>query len=187
MDHVNLPLSAMTKILAIPGSLRANSSSNLILKAIISYVPEGSGIEVYDAVGALPHFNDPEQVPREVASFKEKIRDADAVLICTPEYAFGIPGSLKNALDWTVGSGEFVGKPVALVTASSEGEKGHAAMLLVLNAISARVIEESTLVISSVRATLDPQGNIRQKELEEKLKAAVKHLVNVVPKKINTP
>src|SRR5687768_18549429 len=103
MDHANLPPLAMTKILAIPGSLRANASSNLILKAIISFVPKDSSIEVYDSVGTLPHFNDPGQVPPEVTAFKEKIRKADAVLICTPEYAFGIPGSLKNALDWTVG------------------------------------------------------------------------------------
>lgn len=187
MDHANLPPLAMTKILAIPGSLRANASSNLILKTIISFVPKDSSIEVYDSVGTLPHFNDPDQVPPEVTAFKEKIRKADAVLICTPEYAFGIPGSLKNALDWTVGSGEFVEKPVALVTASSQGEKGHAAMLLVLTAISARIIDESTLVIPSVRARLDTHGNIRQKELEERLKAAVHHLVNVVQKRFNTP
>ena len=170
----------MTRILVIPGSLRASSSSNLIVKAIISFSPKDSVIEVYDAVGTLPHFNDPEDEPSEVIDFKEKIRLADAVLICTPEYAFGIPGSLKNALDWTVGSGEFVGKPVGVVTASSQGEKGHAALLLVLTAISAKVIDDASLIISSVRAKLDSDGKIRDKALEIKLREVVPRLMHAV-------
>src|SRR5688572_30755926 len=109
----------MTKILAIPGSLRANSSSNLILQNIISLANEEATIEVFDGVGSLPHFNDPEHIPAVVTDFKARIIRADAVLICTPEYAFGIPGSLKNALDWTVSSGEFIDKAVGIVTASS--------------------------------------------------------------------
>lgn len=137
-------------------------------------------IEVYDAVGTLPHFNDPENEPSKVIAFKEKIRLADAVLICTPEYAFGIPGSLKNALDWTVGSGEFVGKPVGVVTASSQGEKGHAALLLVLTAISAKVIDDASLIISSVRAKLDSDGKIRDKALEIKLREVVPRLMHAV-------
>jgi chromate reductase len=92
----------MINILAIPGSLRAKSSSNFILKAIIGLAPPGVSIEMFDGVGMLPHFNDPETAPEVVISFREKIKAANAVLICTPEYAFGVPGSLKNALDWTV-------------------------------------------------------------------------------------
>ena len=173
----------MINILAIAGSLRANSSSNLVLRTITSYSTEDSRVEVYDGIGELPHFNDPEEIPAPVIEFRNRIKEADAVLICTPEYAFGIPGSLKNALDWTVGSGEFVDKPVGLVTASSQGERGHAALLLVLTAISARVIDEASFIISSVRAKLDPEGNIRDKDLELKLKGVVDHLVNAVRKK----
>jgi len=166
----------MTKILAIPGSLRSNSSSNYILSAILSVAPAGTSVEVYHGIGSLPHFNDPEETPDPVVEFRQKIRESDAVLICTPEYAFGIPGSLKNALDWTVGTGDFVDKPVGLVTASSHGEKGHAAMLLVLTAISARVIDESTLLIPFVKAKLDRNGNVKDRSLLEQLTAVVRVL-----------
>lgn len=150
----------MLKIFAIPGSLRANSSSNLVLNGIASFVPEGVSFEIYDGTGSLPHFNDAEDVPDSVINFRNKIRECDGVVICTPEYAFGVPGSLKNALDWTVGSGEFVGKPVGVITASSQGEKGHAALLLILSAISAKVVDDGVLLISSVRSKLDVSGNI---------------------------
>src|SRR6187399_3234776 len=135
------------KILAIPGSLRENSSSNAILKSVIAMAPQGISIAIYGGVGSLPHFNDSEVVPEAVVDFRNQVMRADAVLICTPEYAFGVPGSLKNALDWTVGSGEFVDKPVGLITASSQGEKGHAALLLILTAISSKVVSDATLLI----------------------------------------
>lgn len=149
------------KLLILPGSLRKNSSSNAIIRAMITMLPDDVDVEVYNGIGGLPHFNDAEGVQESVKEFRMKIKNADAVLFCTPEYAFGIPGSLKNALDWTVGSGEFVDKPVGLVTASSQGEKGHAALLLVLGAISAKVIDEATLLISFVRARLDDKGNVK--------------------------
>ena len=65
--------------------------------------PTEVSIELFDGVGNLPHFNDSDEVDPRVEEFRTKIKTADAVLICTPEYAFGVPGSLKNALDWTVG------------------------------------------------------------------------------------
>jgi len=168
--------TTMTKILAIPGSLRPNSSSNHILSAILSVAPEDVVCEIYQGIGALPHFNDPEETPALVVEFKQKVRESDAVLICTPEYAFGIPGSLKNAIDWTVGTGEFVDKPVGLVTAATHAEKGHAAMLLVLTAISANVIDESKLLIPFVKAKLDSNGNVKDSSLLEQLATVIKAL-----------
>jgi chromate reductase len=163
-------MEVAAKILALPGSLRQHSSSNLILRAITTLAPNDVEIEWFAGLGDLPHFNDPEMDPSAVYEFKQKIKEADAVLICTPEYAFGIPGSLKNAIDWCVGTGEFVDKPVSLVTASSQGEKGHAAMLLVLSAISANVIDESSLLISFVRAKIDKEGNVKDPDLLDRLK-----------------
>jgi chromate reductase len=160
----------MTRILALSGSLRQQSSSNLILRVIATLAPNDVEIQCFDSLGDLPHFNDPKVDPASVHDFKQKIKEADAVLICTPEYAFGIPGTLKNAIDWCVGTGEFVNKPVGLVTASSQGEKGHAALLLVLSAISANVIGESSLLISFVRAKIDKEGNVKDTELLDSLK-----------------
>ncbi|MND55329.1 NADPH-dependent FMN reductase [Solitalea canadensis] len=112
------------KILAIPGSLRNNSSSNKILDFISTITPEHVDFQVYDKLAAISAFDDSDEVPQAVLHFKRAIKEADVLLICTPEYAFGVPGALKNAIDWTVSSGEFVEKPVALITASSQGEKG---------------------------------------------------------------
>lgn len=166
------------KILAIPGSLRENSSSNAILRVVVAMAPESVSIETYKGLGILPHFNDSEEVPDAVANFRAKVKAADAILICTPEYAFGVPGSLKNALDWTVGSGDFIGKPVGLITASSQGERGHAALLLILQAIAARVIENASMLISFVRAKLDDAGNVKDQSVKQALQQALHALID---------
>lgn len=173
-------LKTMIRILALQGSLRENSASNLIVNAIVSTVPSNVSIEICGLPGSLPHFNDSSDTPEIVAEFREQLRRADAVLICTPEYAFGIPGTLKNAIDWTVGSGEFVEKPVALVTASSQGEKGHAALLLVLEAVSANVPEGASLLISYVRTKLDAQGNVKDPKVSGQLRQVVASLCAAV-------
>jgi chromate reductase len=137
-------------------------------------LPANIQFQVYDGIGTLPHFNDAAAPSAEVLEFRKKVKEANGVIICTPEYAFGIPGSLKNALDWTVGTAEFVDKPVALITAASHGLKAHAAMLLVLQAISANVIADSSMIISFVRAKLDEHGNVKDLETLEALKTAMK-------------
>ncbi len=170
----------MTTILALPGSLRENSSSNHILKAMIPLAPPGVSIEIFQGIGDLPHFNDPKDAPAKVIDFRRQVAAAKAVLICTPEYAFGVPGSLKNALDWLVGSGELIDKPVGLVTASSQGEKGHAALLLILSAISAKVIPDATILISFVRSRLDETGRIKDPALTKSLM----NVVSVISRKV---
>jgi chromate reductase len=84
----------------------------------------------------------------------------DAVLICTPEYAFGVPGTLKNALDWTVSSGELVNKPLALITASTGGDKAHAAFLQIFTALSAKIPEDGALLIPFIRSKINAAGEI---------------------------
>ena len=94
---------------------------------------------------------------------RELLRDADGVLICTPEYAFGVPGSLKNALDWTVSSGEINEKPVAAISASplySGGDKAPASLLLTLTALGANVPDGGTLSIPGVKGKLDASGAV---------------------------
>ena len=167
----------MTKILAIPGSLRPNSSSNHILNELVSFVPSNATIEIYRGIGSLPHFNDAEEPSASVVDFRDRVREADVVLICTPEYAFGIPGSLKNAIDWTVSSAEFYNKPVGLVKAATHAEKGHAAMMLVLTAINAMIIEDASILISYVRSKLDSAGKIKDEGLSKALKKVVENLI----------
>ncbi len=138
--------------------------------------PADVQFELFDGIGVLPHFNDPVDSPPAVQQFRDKIRLADAILICTPEYAFGIPGSLKNALDWTVGTSDLVDKPVAVVTASSQGEKGHAALLLVLQAISAKIPQGGDLVVSFIRSKVS-NGQVTDEATRNALQTLVNNLV----------
>ena len=96
-----------------------------------------ANVILYDGLGNLPHFDDSKHPPETVTAFRTLLQVCDGVLICSPEYAFGVPGSLKNALDWTVSSGEFVHKPLALITAATGGDKAHAALLDTLCACAA--------------------------------------------------
>ncbi len=147
-------------ILAISGSLRSNSSNNAVINAAVTYFPPGVNVTIYDGLGRLPHFNDISDPSPEVIDLRNKIRQADGVLICSPEYAFGVPGSLKNALDWTVSSGEFVNKPLALVTAATGGQNAHAALLLIFTALSANLTPDTTLLISFIRTKMNTAGEV---------------------------
>ncbi|KAK6020463.1 flavin reductase [Ostertagia ostertagi] len=142
-------------------------------------MPAYVDFSIYKGLGELPHFNDSPEVPDPVANFQRLVTEADAVFICTPEYAFGVPGSLKNALDWTVGTGSFVDKPVALVTASSMGNRAHAALLDTLTAISANVPADAALLISFIRARLNEKGEINDTATYDSLKKVVDAIVSL--------
>ena len=169
-DHVYF--ISMTKILCLSGSLRSNSSTHIILNEIINSRKDIQ-FTVYDNLGKLPHFNDAPESPEQVLHFREALKSADAVLFVTPEYAFGVPGTLKNALDWTVSSGEFVNKPTAVIVASTGGENAFHSLLLTLNAISARIGEKSTLLVSFIRSKIS-----QQKVMDDKLTASLKVVVD---------
>ncbi len=104
------------RFLAISGSLRAHSKNTAVLEEIIALAP--MQIDLYTGLATLPHFNpdlEREGTGSAVENWQQQLRTADAILICSPEYAHGVPGSLKNALDWVVGSGELIEKPVGLI------------------------------------------------------------------------
>lgn len=106
--------------LAISGSLRSNSVNGEVLRALDELAPENVDITEYQGLSLLPHFNpdNEDSAPRSVGEWREQLQHAQGVIICSPEYAHGVPGALKNALDWVVGSGEFVYKPVLIINAS---------------------------------------------------------------------
>ena len=138
------------RILAISGSLRAASSNGVLVRAAARLAPEGVEVEVYDGLAGLPHFNpdlDLEPAPQPVAAFRARLAACDAVLICSPEYAHGVPGSLKNALDWIVSSGEMVNKPAGLINASSRAVVAQASLIDTVTMLSATVIEDASPVI----------------------------------------
>ena len=159
-------------ILAISGSLRSGSSNHNILKFLGRSVPDEIHYFIYDRLAEIPPFDpglDNEHPPEAVSELRCFMRNAAGIVICTPEYAFGVPGQLKNILDWMVSSGSLVDKPVALVTASSVGANAHASLLLTLGALSAKVNEDATLLIPFIRSKMDADGNVTDVETKEAL------------------
>lgn len=166
-----------THILGISGSLRNTSTNTNIIKACAKLAPPGVEITLYEGLDKLPYFS-PEldtetsiPVPT-VKELREQLKRADAVIVCTPEYAFGVPGVLKNALDWIVSSGEFYDKKTAVISASplaTGGDKAHASLVQTLTVMSAKITDNSKLIIPTVRVKMDGEGNITDKELESSL------------------
>ena len=132
----------MKSVFAICGSTRSTSSNLSLLREIKNLASGIFEINIFTGIAEIPHFNpdlDNDHPPQEVILFRKQLKAADGILICTPEYAMGVPGTLKNVIDWTVSSCEFSHKPTALITASSLGEKGHASLLETLKIIEADI------------------------------------------------
>jgi chromate reductase, NAD(P)H dehydrogenase (quinone) len=110
------------KILGFAGSLRAGSYNKALLRAAIELLPKGVSLEIFEIEGIPPFNQDIEKdMPTKIREFKSKIREADAILIATPEYNYSVPGVLKNAIDWAsrpYGDNAFEGKPAAIMSAS---------------------------------------------------------------------
>lgn len=133
-------------------------------------------VEMYDGIPHLPQFNpdlDTETPPGEVRKLRASIANADLILISTPEYIFGVPGALKNALDWTVSTADFREKPVALIVASLSGEKAFESLLKTLETLEANVGEDCALLISHVKAKIGPDGKISHEGTQKELSKLV--------------
>ncbi|HTN06043.1 NADPH-dependent FMN reductase [Agriterribacter sp.] len=116
-----------------------------------------------DSYLTLPQFNpddDTENPPVQVTDLRKQIKEANGILICIPEYAMGVPGSLKNLLDWTVSSSDFSNKPVVAITASSLGQKAHLSLLGTLQVIEARIDESTQLLISFIKTKVNDRQQI---------------------------
>jgi NAD(P)H-dependent FMN reductase len=171
------------KILAISGSLRPSSSASAVLRIVADLVTDQVDFNIYNGIGNIPAFDDSSQVLAEVNNFINLISEADGVFFCIPEYAFGVPGALKNALDWTVASTAFTDKPVALITAASGGEKAHAAFALTLTALGSRISEETKLLIPFIRTKLNEKGEMT--DLATLI--SIKWVINVLLQTVGSP
>jgi NAD(P)H-dependent FMN reductase len=153
----------LKKVLAICGSTRKTSSNLNLIHAIAELTKEKFEIKIFEGLSDIPHFNpdlDNETSPEEVKNFRHQLRNAHGILICTPEYAMGVPGTLKNAIDWTVSSCEFSHKPTALITASSLGENGHESLLKTLKIIESKITDQTQLVISYIKTKVSKDDKI---------------------------
>jgi NAD(P)H-dependent FMN reductase len=130
-------------VLAISGSLRAASVNTALLRACVLLAPPQMRVVLSTDIGLLPHFNadlDTETPPPPVVQWRAQVGSANALLIASPEYARGVPGAIKNALDWLAGSTDVVDKPVALINGSPRATIAQESLALTLGTVSAKVI-----------------------------------------------
>jgi chromate reductase len=176
----------MIRILAISGSLKSTSSNSAILRAAKAAVSKDISFTIYEGIGNLPFFSpdiDGDKSPASVLDYRKNLKESDGIIICTPEYAHGMPGVLKNALDWIVGSGEYVDKPVAVWSASPSvlgGDKAHASLSKTLKDMTANIVEEARLIIPAVKNKITSNAEILDKELAEQLKIAADALIRFI-------
>ena len=174
--------SSTVQILAISGSLRQVSSNTALLQAAIALSPQNVKIRLYDGLGNLPHFN-PDLEPTEppaVTDLRTQLRWSDGLLISSPEYAHGVPGVLKNALDWLVSGEEFVGKPIALFNASPRAVHAQASLIEIVTTMAGRFVPEASITVSLLGKKLDAAGIVADAEVAHQLHSAIVAFANAV-------
>jgi len=175
------------RVLGISGSLRRGSFNAALLRVAAERLPAGAELALFDRLREVPPYDEDVDVAREPAAvheLREAVREADAVLIATPEYNSSIPGQLKNALDWVsrpAGRSALRGKPVAVIGAST-GMFGavwaQAELRKVLAAMGGRVIEaelpiaHANELLRGDRLELPPQQAEQLEEILAELVAA---------------
>jgi chromate reductase len=152
------------RVLAVVGSLQSRSSNKALVDAFTGLLRGAMQFTSTRALHVLPPFNsdfESENVPDAVTAWRAELAAADAIIFATPEYAFGIAGALKNSLDWVVGSGELVAKPVVLMGASTMATGASLALEALertLRVMSAEII--GVLSVPHVRAKIDGDGRV---------------------------
>jgi chromate reductase len=140
----------LLNILAISGSLRAASTNSALIAALAENAPSDSRVTLYDGLGRLPIFNpddEGERTPPEAARLIEAVTRVDGVIVSCPEYAHGVPGGLKNGLDWLVSRDAAVNKPAMLVHASPRSLFARAALAEILRTMSFALYDGADLEI----------------------------------------
>ena len=179
----------MDHVLLISGSLRDGSTNAAVLRTA-SAVADGVRTTLYAGMATLPHFNpddDREGAPVHpaVAELRAAVAEADAILVCTPEYAGALPGALKNLLEWTVGDAGTYDKPIAWINASGPASPtgaadAHDSLRKILGYVHADVVEEACARIPVTRDAVGPDGTVIDPELRvriaETLAALVRHV-----------
>lgn len=148
------------KVIALSGSLRAASVNSTLLRATARLAPSDMNLIVFEGIGVLTLFNPDleSNPPRGVSEFQDAVSQSDALIIASPEYAHGMSGVMKNALDWLVGLEAFVSKPVAIYNASPRAHHADAALRETLRTMAALIVEPSCLTLPLIGAQLDEDG-----------------------------
>ncbi len=166
------------RVLAISGSLRARSSNRELLRAAESIGGVAFAFDHLESLDQLPHFNPDLDIegavpPAAVDALRRTVGAADVLLISSPEYAHGVPGSLKNALDWLVSGPEMVGKPFALLNASGRSHFAHASIAETLRTMSALPVSGGDVVVPIDGRRLTADAIVADAELASIIRGAL--------------
>lgn len=173
--NVPRPSSPHVRVLGLCGSLRAASINAALLRAAVRLAPPSVTLALFDHLGRLPLFNpdletDP---PAPVHRLRLAVAQADALLIASPEYAHGVTGTIKNALDWLVSFEPFVHKPVAVWNASPRAHHADDALRETLKTMSADIVEPASVSLPLLGAHLGEQGMVDSPAVSSAIRQAL--------------
>lgn len=170
------------KILALSGSLRAASINSALLRAASKLAPSDLSVIVFDNIGDLPLFNPDSEAdpPASVKRFRSQVASADALMIASPEYAHGVTGTIKNALDWLVSFEPFAQKPVAVLNASPRAYHADAALREILRTMAAVIVEPASITIPLLGAKLDEEGMVTEPSVATSIRESLSALFDAV-------
>ena len=170
------------KVLAISGSLRVASINSALLRAAARLSPPNVEVRLFLTVGELPLFNpdlEP-QMPSQVSALHAEVAACDALLIASPEYAHGVTGTIKNALDWLVSFEPFIHKPVAVLNASPRAHHADEALRETLETMSAVIVEEASISIPLLGAHLTEDGMVENPTISRAIRDSLLALHSAV-------
>ena len=180
------------KVLAVSGSLRAESHNTSLLRAAIDAAPDGVEVELWEGIGELPIYDQDIEadLPESVRRLREDWASADAILFSTPEYNGSVPGGLKNAIDWAsrpVRESALTNQNVAVIGAST-GQFGamwaQADLRKILGVAGARVIGDE-LPVTRAHEKFDHDGRLLDEELADRLRGLLATLAaEAAPSKV---
>ncbi len=167
------------RLMALSGSLRTASTNTALLRAAQRLAEPPLRIDVYDGLSTLPLFN-PDlddagtRVPEPVRALRDQVGSSDGLLIASPEYAHGVPGAFKNALDWLVSGPEFPGKPIALFHATTRGTHARAALAEILTTMSGIIVEDASVSLPLLGQSVEVEALVVDVERAQIIQRAMK-------------
>jgi chromate reductase, NAD(P)H dehydrogenase (quinone) len=170
------------RVLGISGSLRKASINSALLRAASRLAPSSIELTVFSGIGDLPLFNPDleSRLPSQVLALHSAVANSDALLFASPEYAHGVTGAIKNALDWLVSFEPFVGKPVAVLNASPRAHHADSALRETLKTMSAIIVEPASVSIQLLGSKLDEGGMVEDLLVSSAIKTCLASLHTAV-------
>jgi len=175
-------MHSMVSLIGLCGSLRTASTNARLLQAAVTLMPASDKLTIDAAPGLLPHFNPdlaPDAVP-ELEAFIARIRSCDGLVISSPVYAGGYPGTLKNALDWLVGTDAFVEKPFMMLSASNRVPAVEKSLVTVLQTMSGVHVDAASVTIPLLGTDLDTDAIVRHPDHAGAIRDSMQRFVDAI-------